>query len=550
MKKLLTAALFLLGLWAGPATAQCTGIFEAGQVCGSALGGLPQPINGGNVTHAVTTDYDIQTSDCGNTIEAGMGSTGYFTLTLPSVSGFPTTCVVAIHNSDTTRGKRLSGFPSDFNGATQVLWPDQFGTVQIIGGVWQSGVNPGIYQPSVGVTLNVDHASGSDALGNDCLAISGSGACATIYHAYQLFATVIKPGPLVVATIQSDCGFTETPPEEFIGSNGGGNGSGIIFILGIPASPTTCSWSTAGIGVSDGANVHIEGFKTINAGSSQTWITVTKQSVLITKNMEWGSAASGTHIQIFDGGVFVVDGGGTEQVGDAGCAPGCFFFHVINNGGTLEEVAQTVSVPSALTFNTWYTGQNSGSSWVTSSSLVFTGAGAGAGSTGAPYLIARNATLRLQGAVLPGNGSTALSFNGCNDNGCVPGFIGTFSGAPTCDVDGQQAVIVDSTTNVLGATVTTGSGPYEVVAFCKSTVYRVAAVSAPLGLPSGSAVNGIIFSALPTPAAGMMAYITDGKSSNCGDSACTTFGTTITAGAGALKLLAWYNGSNWTLIGK
>ena len=50
--------------------------------------------------------------------------------------------------------------------------------------------------------------------------------------------------------------------------------------------------------------------------------------------------------------------------------------------------------------------------------------------------------------------------------------------------------------------------------------------------------------------AGMYAYITDGKASNCGDSACTTWGTTVTGGTGALKLFVWNNGTNWTLIGK
>jgi hypothetical protein len=62
--------------------------------------------------------------------------------------------------------------------------------------------------------------------------------------------------------------------------------------------------------------------------------------------------------------------------------------------------------------------------------------------------------------------------------------------------------------------------------------------------------SGTAFASLPSATAGDIAYITDGKSTNCGDSACTTWGTTITGGAGSLKLLAWYDGTNWTLIGK
>jgi len=49
---------------------------------------------------------------------------------------------------------------------------------------------------------------------------------------------------------------------------------------------------------------------------------------------------------------------------------------------------------------------------------------------------------------------------------------------------------------------------------------------------------------------GTLAYISDGLGANCGDAACTTFGTTVTGGGGALKLFVWWDGSHWTLIGK
>jgi hypothetical protein len=63
-------------------------------------------------------------------------------------------------------------------------------------------------------------------------------------------------------------------------------------------------------------------------------------------------------------------------------------------------------------------------------------------------------------------------------------------------------------------------------------------------------IPGVVFTSLPGAVTGMVAYITDGKSTNCGDSACTTFGTSVTGGGGALKLRIWYNGVNWTLTGK
>lgn len=61
---------------------------------------------------------------------------------------------------------------------------------------------------------------------------------------------------------------------------------------------------------------------------------------------------------------------------------------------------------------------------------------------------------------------------------------------------------------------------------------------------------GRTFANLPATTAGTMVYMTDGAAGNCGDGTCTTFGTTVTGGGGALKLLVWYNNANWTLIGK
>jgi hypothetical protein len=49
--------------------------------------------------------------------------------------------------------------------------------------------------------------------------------------------------------------------------------------------------------------------------------------------------------------------------------------------------------------------------------------------------------------------------------------------------------------------------------------------------------------------AGTLASISDGPAANSGDAACTTFGTTVTGGGGALKLLLWRNGTAWTLRG-
>ncbi len=53
--------------------------------------------------------------------------------------------------------------------------------------------------------------------------------------------------------------------------------------------------------------------------------------------------------------------------------------------------------------------------------------------------------------------------------------------------------------------------------------------------------TGVAFASLPTGVAGMVAYVTDSNTN--------TWGATI-AGGGANKVLAFYNGTNWTVAGK
>lgn len=91
------------------------------------------------------------------------------------------------------------------------------------------------------------------------------------------------------------------------------------------------------------------------------------------------------------------------------------------------------------------------------------------------------------------------------------------------------------------------TGPANAIAF--SALFSGQTVTNPIFV--NPVQSGLLFAALPaSPLAGTVAYITDGLAANCGDSACTTFGTNITGGTGTLKLLAWYNGAHWTLMGK
>lgn len=62
---------------------------------------------------------------------------------------------------------------------------------------------------------------------------------------------------------------------------------------------------------------------------------------------------------------------------------------------------------------------------------------------------------------------------------------------------------------------------------------------------SGVNLQGVTIANLPgTPAAGMTAYVTNG------DASLAWGATAINSGGGATKYLVWYNGANWTVLGK
>lgn len=131
-------------------------------------------ISFGETTLTKTTNYTIASTDCGKTIQAGTGTTGKFTITLPSVTGFSTTCTVTVLNGDTGRGKILSEFPSD---VFRILFPAQVVKVSIINGAWATTLNPGRWRLPGPTILYLDNA-GSDTA-NDGLAAGDTGAFQT-----------------------------------------------------------------------------------------------------------------------------------------------------------------------------------------------------------------------------------------------------------------------------------------------------------------------------------------------------------------------------------
>jgi hypothetical protein len=189
--------------------------------------GLPAGVLS-NALNSQTANYSIASTDCGKTIQAGTGSTGFFTVTLPAVTGFPATCVITVKNGDTGRGKALSGFPSDLNA---ILWPLQATKVGIVNGAWTTLVNPGRWKiPVGGVTFNLDNVNGNDA--NDGLATGAGNALASL-NVFDGIVTDQLDTQGQIVTLLATNGQTYTAQNLNVAVAGGGtvnlNGNGATF---------------------------------------------------------------------------------------------------------------------------------------------------------------------------------------------------------------------------------------------------------------------------------------------------------------------------------
>lgn len=157
-----------------------------------------------NTLNSQVANYTIAAADCGKTVQAGTGSTGIFTVTLPSVSGFSGTCTVTVVNGDSARGKVLSGFPT---GTQTILWPKQTIIVKIINGAWATTEKPGRYRLTAATTVYFNQSAGSNS--NDGLAAGASNAFATLQFAWDTAATQFDLAGQTL-TIQAASGQTYT----------------------------------------------------------------------------------------------------------------------------------------------------------------------------------------------------------------------------------------------------------------------------------------------------------------------------------------------------
>lgn len=375
-------------------TIKCNPTGSSGNAQDCTAAQIPSVLPGAdlNLLNAKVANYTIANTDCGKTIQAGAGATGFFTITLPAVAGFATNCSVLVKNGDTARGKLLSGFPSDLY---SILWPSQAVGVEIINGVWATKINPGPYQLNGAAnTLHVNHSTGSDS-NNDCLG-TGSGACATIQHAGDLFQThVLCNGQQPLIQVD-DASFSENASFNGVRCAGANN----LQIVGNAGTPGNAVWNapgpagSPGLNVSDKAIVVVNGFKLQCSVAGAINLQVNQGGLLAFMNVDFGNCSGGQHMScaaasnlVFEGGTYTISGA-------------AFGYHVVASACAFNPVGgQTVSVPNAMTFTQFYSLSLNSS---INTNLLYSGAGAGAGSTGQKFSVTGCSSLILNGTTLPG----------------------------------------------------------------------------------------------------------------------------------------------------
>ena len=342
-----------------------------------------------NTLNAKTANYTIASTDCGSTVQAGSGSTGLFVVTLPSVSGFNGACTVNVKNGDTARNKGLSGFPADL-GST--LWPLQALTVKIINGVWATTVNPGRYKMTGALTLNVNHASGSDnPLVADGLA-TGASAFATIQNCLNVAQNQLDTQNQNVSCLNAAESFTENNVL-FAGQPVGTNR---IFITGAGVGSSTWNCSSAdAVGSKDNGEIIVAGFAFRASGSCATFLFQQGGGGVIDVTSADFGAITGDHM--------ACTGFGNMNMTGAYTISGTAVSHVRITGQCYFTLGSfTVSMPNVISMTGGFY-IISGPGMINSAPVTYSGSGAAGGTVGQQWNITGCGALYRGTSTIPGN---------------------------------------------------------------------------------------------------------------------------------------------------
>jgi hypothetical protein len=483
-----------------------------------------------NISNVQVANYQIAPSDCTKTVLAGTANTGQFTLTLPAVTGFPSNCSVLIKNGDGGNGKILSGFPASLG---SMLLPRQMVGVKIINGNWTPFYQPGRLRLNASIALYVngdgtltDPTAACGPTGNlncnpgvdtnDCL--TPTTACLTTQRAVNFIINQFDLNGFS-ATVYQAHGSSNN--YAFVCTGGPVIGQSSFGIAGDSNAPTAVVMvATSAVAVvKDGCTVSISNAAMADNGNNNaaTFVNTGTGNCghVDLSNISFGALGVGTALTAaYCGSITLV--GANAVTGSENA-----FANAASTG--VIEIDGTVAGSAGIT-------------WITAAVVIQQGGVI----TGVQPLNSVSPPPTFSGfSGVSGKRFFASSLgspDSYNLNALYPGSI-----------DG----VVDVTIGALG--LQSGSGASSTLDYgtLGHPLCSGGAASAKNFWCTYAATGELIFSTLPgTPAIGTLANISDGKASNCGDSACTAFGTTVTAGAGALHLAVRWNGTNWTLVGK
>lgn len=439
--------------------------------------------NLGNGGAPVIANYTIATTDCGKTIEAGTGSTGQFTLTLPAVTGFPANCSVLIKNGDMTTNKTLSGFPSDLN---TVLSPLQSVGIKIVNGVWASFYNPGAWAAPAGSLNLYASASGSDT-NNSC---TNSGSPCTLKGACAMRSQIAVYLATSVAINLADGTYSSVDASNALCTQNGNGGNGPILtnltgdcttpanvILQVPANAT-------GVLVQDLAEVNVTCL-TIIGGNGSVGLSGGQFAIIDVQTVHFGTfGTNSVHVAMASQSSYNILSGGEIIDGNAA-------FHWQMRSNAILSGAGGTSISTPVAFSGAFL-DTRGAVYLNLVSWTLSGSGV-AGTTGT------RATLEGPGFI--------LSATACNS---------LFPGNSNCVITlGFQDLANDALTtpfpaaNIPNPTASTLGGIESIVATAHQWIASIDTSGVPhQSQPAFSDISGsVAASQLPNPSASTLGGI-------------------------------------------
>lgn len=331
----------------------------------------------------------------------------------------------------------------------------------------------------------VNPSSGSDS--NSCLTVGSP--CLTFQHAVDL----ITQGVLYKNTTPN-INLADGRYNEEVKCLVPALGAPTINVIGDPSAKTnvvlvpqvfTPPSGGAALDVRNGCNMTFTGVSFEDSAIACAGIIVFNgATVAIKEHVQFGSltispaTGCGYHVLVDNNSIYSVEA--SDYV-----IAGSMTYHILNVGPSkVQWSGTTISVPNALTFNSFLNGSGSGASFNFDSTVICSGAGCAAGSTGQPYALINGASISPNNTVLPGASDGAL--NAGSSFNLLTGSLFRKLTTTTYSVlvanfpcnshnAGVQAFIIDADVAVTPLTwqetITGGSGPYSTGVTCNGSVY-------------------------------------------------------------------------------